>query len=159
MSKPIKALGMLLYAAMAVLAAIDPFWRQTKSAAPDYEEFNYCSGSSTECSYSVKTVFRKGTVEACKFIQDVVADLKVDITGRQGEPLILGRNCYVDESREFSITTRELFLTMAIVENPINSITSSEVSNESTTNPTNLNVTTNPTDVFYEQSQLKDCLA
>jgi len=159
MSKPIKALGMLLYAAMTVLAAVDPFWRQTKSAAPDYEEFNYCSGSSIECSYSVKTVCRKGAVEGCKFIQDVVNELKVDITGRESEPLILGKNCYVGESGKFSIITRELFLTKPIVENPINSITSSEVSNESTTNPTNLNVTTNPTDVFYEQSQLKDCLA
>lgn len=75
MKKPIKMLGMALFAAMAVVvAAIEAWW--SKSAAASQEWFNDLPAS-TECNYSVNTVCWRGTVEACKSIQKTFAELKV----------------------------------------------------------------------------------
>jgi hypothetical protein len=141
MSKPFKALGMALLA-MVALAAVDPLWKRPKSAEAKYEEFGECR-KSTEC---IKAARWEAIVEARKSIESSSNEPRMTFLGSSGDESTRGKKCYVSGGRTFSLFTRELLPT---VENPINSQISLEVSVE----------IANSTNSFYEQTQLKDCLA
>jgi hypothetical protein len=165
MTKPIKALGMALCAAMAALLLVATWWpskRNDGTPRGEYAEFGECPlaaatiadcvySVTSRCSckwaevvYSIETALREVRV-AINPIQIPFPDLELRLERHSNKPFTRGTNRYIGSSRKYSVFRGELTVSIASGDSKISS--EIDVDNANSTNS------------FYEQSQLKDCLA
>jgi hypothetical protein len=159
MTKPIKALGMALFAAVAMLAA-----RRPKSAAAEYEEFDPCSlAEEFICSGVPGGYMKRATSKVSESIQIAFVELvevreslqreankPMSLQRELNKPITLGTKCYV--GHRYSLDTEKLTASLANSKNK----TPSECRDKTTyANSNNINAT----NFSYEKTQLNSCLA
>ncbi len=145
MTKSIKALAKVLFSAMALLTMIAFGSRASQSPSAGYQEFAGCPSSDGEDGISGITVCWKSSRDFFKSMQNAFEEINSLLSGRR-EITSAGDNCYI--GGKFSVVTRGL-PAIEHLENPIDRNVSSEIAIDSGSS----------TDLFYEQTQLKDCLA